>query len=79
MRAALDDWAAPDAEQERLRRDFLARLDDGPRHTIHDAGFLRFSQNPAAFRLDPGGPLASVGPHAGQDGTQHARTIDLRG
>ena len=30
MRAALDDWAAPDAEQERLRRDFLARLDDGP-------------------------------------------------
>ena len=30
MRAALDGWAAPDEEQERLRRAFLARLDEGP-------------------------------------------------
>ena len=30
MRDALDSWAAPDEQQERLRRDFLARLDDGP-------------------------------------------------
>lgn len=30
MREALDTWAAPDEQQERLRREFLARLDDGP-------------------------------------------------
>ena len=30
MRDALDTWAAPDDEQERLRREFLARLDEGP-------------------------------------------------
>ena len=30
MRSALVDWPAPDADQERLRREFLARCDDGP-------------------------------------------------
>ena len=30
MRAALEGWAAPDADQDRLRRAFLARLDEGP-------------------------------------------------
>lgn len=30
MRDALDDWTAPDEQQERLRRAFLARLDEGP-------------------------------------------------
>ena len=30
MRDALDGWAAPDEGQERLRRAFLTRLDDGP-------------------------------------------------
>ena len=30
MRSALAHWPAPDADQERLRRRFLARLDDGP-------------------------------------------------
>ena len=30
MRQALDGWAAPDEDQDRLRRAFLARLDDGP-------------------------------------------------
>ena len=30
MRDALDTWAAPDDEQERLRREFLARLDEDP-------------------------------------------------
>ena len=30
MRDALDTWAAPDAQQEQLRREFLARLDEGP-------------------------------------------------
>ena len=30
MRDGLDGWAAPDEDQERLRRAFLARLDEGP-------------------------------------------------
>jgi 8-oxo-dGTP pyrophosphatase MutT (NUDIX family) len=30
VRAALADWPAPDGDQERLRRRFLARLDEGP-------------------------------------------------
>ena len=30
MRDALDGWAAPDEDQERLRLAFLARIDDGP-------------------------------------------------
>ena len=30
MRDALDGWSAPDEGQERLRRAFLARLDEGP-------------------------------------------------
>lgn len=30
MRSALVDWAAPDADQERLRSLFLARCDEGP-------------------------------------------------
>jgi 8-oxo-dGTP pyrophosphatase MutT (NUDIX family) len=30
VRDALAGWAAPDEDQERLRRAFLARLDDGP-------------------------------------------------
>ena len=30
MRQALAAWSAPDAEQEALRRDFLARCDQGP-------------------------------------------------
>ena len=30
MRDVLDRWSAPDAGQERLRRSFLARLDEGP-------------------------------------------------
>jgi 8-oxo-dGTP pyrophosphatase MutT (NUDIX family) len=30
VRDALEGWAAPDEEQERLRRAFLARLDEGP-------------------------------------------------
>jgi 8-oxo-dGTP pyrophosphatase MutT (NUDIX family) len=30
VRDALDGWAAPDEHQERLRRAFLARLDEGP-------------------------------------------------
>ena len=30
MRQALAEWAAPDADQERLRVAFLARVDDGP-------------------------------------------------
>jgi 8-oxo-dGTP pyrophosphatase MutT (NUDIX family) len=30
VRDALDGWAAPEEDQERLRRAFLARLDEGP-------------------------------------------------
>lgn len=30
MRRALAEWAPPDADQEQLRREFLARLDEGP-------------------------------------------------
>jgi 8-oxo-dGTP pyrophosphatase MutT (NUDIX family) len=30
VRDALDGWTAPDEDQERLRRAFLARLDEGP-------------------------------------------------
>jgi 8-oxo-dGTP pyrophosphatase MutT (NUDIX family) len=30
VRDALDGWSAPDKDQERLRRAFLARLDEGP-------------------------------------------------
>lgn len=30
MRSALADWRAPDEEQERLRRAFVDRLDEGP-------------------------------------------------
>jgi 8-oxo-dGTP pyrophosphatase MutT (NUDIX family) len=30
VRVALDTWAAPDEQQEQLRREFLARLDEGP-------------------------------------------------
>ncbi len=37
MREALDGWAAPDADQERLRRAFLARLDEDP-HALRREG-----------------------------------------
>ena len=30
MRDTLDTWAAPDEQQEQLRRQFLTRLDEGP-------------------------------------------------
>jgi 8-oxo-dGTP pyrophosphatase MutT (NUDIX family) len=37
VRGALAGWSAPDGEQERLRRAFLARLDDGP-DALHREG-----------------------------------------
>ncbi len=36
MRSALEAWTAPDEQQERLRREFLDRLDDGPQALHRD-------------------------------------------